>query len=187
MVDIILKYFVGIFFSIFPFLKNTKVTPKGNYEVNTRKNFKVNVEVDTLTSTVHIDWSMIKNLKMTGLESIQFNESIKISSDKHLAVESGWKHSNNGYKVLVNPETEEYQTLDDYVIKLIEKEKNKKQHLVKEVVIDTIPKAKKVLIPKNSKEVIKSNMPESLNRNKVHHNICLTCGKSHEDFGTFCG
>ena len=69
----------------------------------------------------------------------------------------------------------------------MKKKKNKKQHLIKEVVIDTIPKAKKVLIPKNSKEVIKSNMPESLNRNKVHYNTCLTCGNSHEDGGTFCG
>lgn len=160
MVNTILKYFVGIFFSIFPFLKNTKVTPQGNYEVNTRKNFKVNVEVDTLTSTVHIDWSMIKNLKMTGLESIEFNESVKISSKKHLAMESGWKSSNNAYKVLVNPETSEFETLDEYVIKVIEKERieqNKKQNLIKEIVIDTIPKAKKVLIPKQNTEVIKSN------------------------------
>lgn len=160
MIKSAINYIMGIILSIFPFFKNKNTFPKGNYSVAAIKNFKIDVLVDLNTSTAHIDLSMLKNLKISGLESIEFENSVMLSSKKHLGLESGWKSSNNAYKVLVNPETSEFETLDEYVIKVIEKERieqNKKQNLIKEIVIDTIPKAKKVLIPKQNTEVIKSN------------------------------
>jgi len=175
MIKSAINYIMGIILSIFPFFKNKNTFPKGNYSVAAIKNFKIDVLVDLNTSTAHIDLSMLKNLKISGLESIEFENSVMLSSKKHLGLESGWKDSNNAYKVLVNPDKREFQTMEDYVIELIEKERVKKvqyeRNKIKEVILDTSPKTKKVIVPKHNKEIVKSSR-SYLDEENVSHLRC---------------
>jgi hypothetical protein len=92
--------------------------PKANLPAKKKETemLKLNFNYDPVSKSLVVDLNSLpfENIFIKGLKKIHFQDSLIISSDKHIGINSGFQNSHNYYKVLVNSEFLEGEELDQY-------------------------------------------------------------------------
>jgi len=99
------------------------------------KSLSLNLPIIIENNEIFIDFGKLDKLNIKGLNNIKFLDTIQLSSDKHVVLESAWKKSNNFYKVIVNPENEEQESIDDFIERIEEEQQEELREL-----LDNAPK-----------------------------------------------
>lgn len=88
-------------------------------------NYFVTINEDS-DGVINIDIPALKGktISIGGISKIIFKESITLESKRHFGISSGWKNSHNHYKIGINNDYQNNETLDEYMDRLTKKQNN---------------------------------------------------------------